>query len=219
MRKKMPAAALCAALLIVAGLLSACDGTSGSPVAQVQSMSSSAASSTPGPTVTVTSTPPKTVTMTAQAPARVTRVVHAPNVPRSYGSLQGLLNSATVLDNSNYLSSGGDGVFFDSPSQNIGCYLTGSGTVECAIHDYDFPQNGPDCNSGIGAGLDGGGYPSLTDCSGYFPVANRGRVLPYGTALMGDDIACVSESFGISCLNRDSGTGFTLSKQAFSPVY
>lgn len=185
-------------------------------VTATPSTSSAATTSTPPPSSTA---PMRTVTVTngpSTTRRTVTRVVQVP-APSSSGALTNLLDNASVADPSGYYD-GGE-LFFDSPSQNIGCYLGSSGTASCAIHDYDFPQNGPDCNAGIAADLDESGYPSLLDCSAYFPVANRGQVLQYGTALENGDVACVSEPAGVTCVNTASQSGFTISKQAFTPVY
>lgn len=185
-------------------------------VTATPSTSSAATTSTPPPSSSV---PMRTVTVTngpRTTRRTVTRVVQIP-APSSSGALSNLLDNSSFADPSAYAD--GSDLFFDSPSQNIGCFLDGSGTASCSIHDYDFPQNGPDCNTGIAASIDDSGYPSLLDCSAYYPVADRGAVLPYGTALEDGGVACVSEVAGVSCFNTTSFSGFTISKQAFTPVY
>ncbi len=226
MGNKVFVAAIVAAAVLIT---TACSGSALSgqavdtgPATPSSSPSSTAASpaaarvspSTPAATVTVTSTPhkpnrPHTVTKEVQAPAPV---------PHSGSALEDLVDSNQVAAPSEYSTSDGDAVFFDAPSQNIGCFIYNDGSVACAIHNYDFPQDGPDCDGGIGADLDSGGYPSLTTCSGYFSVAGRGNTLSYGWTIYNGDTGCASESTGVSCVNRDYGTGFTLSKEAFTPV-
>ncbi|WP_375490755.1 hypothetical protein [uncultured Jatrophihabitans sp.] len=221
MRHHTSFAMLGVALLAATAAAACSTTTAGHAQSPTRSPSASTSPASPTPTATVTSAPQKTVTVVARPTNKrtVTKVASAPDVPHSRGSMSALLDDSDVVDDADYYTDDVDTLFFDAPSQNVGCYLYGDGTTACAIRKYNFPQNGPDCDAGIAATIDEDGNPSLTDCSGYFPVAARGAVLHYGAALVDGDAACVSESAGITCLNRETDTGFTISKQAFSPVY
>jgi hypothetical protein len=107
--------------------------------------------------------------------------------------------------------------YFDSPSQNIECAILndGSNSAACVIARYYWDEPGPDCSSGAIVQVDTYGTSSFVGCASS-PVYPNGRVLPYGYSLTNGQFTCASAENGVSCTNRDTGTGFTLSRETFT---
>jgi hypothetical protein len=111
----------------------------------------------------------------------------------------------------------GSNAYFDSPSQNIECAMVDDGTdsATCVIVRYYWDEPGPDCNNGAIVQIDSYGTSSFVGCAAS-PVYPNDRVLPYGYTLTNGRFTCTSADTGVSCTDRDTGTGFTLSREAFT---
>jgi hypothetical protein len=105
---------------------------------------------------------------------------------------------------------------FQTPSRNIGCYLSAD-SVRCDIGNKQWapPPKPSDCGSawGMGVTVDGRAEASFT-CAGD-TVLGAGHTLRYGQSLRAGDFVCDSLFTEIRCGNVDSGHGFALSVQAY----
>ena len=147
----------------------------------------------------------------------VTRVAPAPAPQAAPMSLRDVVDSTTPLDPAPYMGVHAN-VYFLAPSQNIGCYVFADGgdSVQCTIAHYDFDQPGPDCPNGAIVQIDSAGAPSFVSCAEAPLYPAGSTILPYGSSLTNGQFSCGSAEAGISCMNRNTGTGFTLSRQAFT---
>lgn len=143
----------------------------------------------------------------------VTRLVPPPTAPR-YPPQP--VDAVTPVDPGPYMDSYPN-AYFVSPSQNIGCYIFNDGTnsAQCTIARYYWDEPGPDCPNGAVVQVDGTGTPSFVSCAAYPPYPDNSRILPYRYSLTNGQFSCTSAEAGISCTNRGTGTGFTLSREAF----
>jgi hypothetical protein len=108
--------------------------------------------------------------------------------------------------------------YFETPSHNIGCYLSRH-DVRCDIRDRDWSPP-PEPKSCIKIGLDyGQGLvvgPNRAEfaCAGDTVLGGPG-LLGYGHSARRGSIFCVSRSAGISCRNADNGHGFFLARARY----
>jgi len=143
----------------------------------------------------------------------VTRLVPPPAAPR-YPPQP--VDAVTPVDPGPYMDSYPNS-YLVSPSRNIGCYIfnDGANSVQCTIARYYWDEPGPDCPNGAVVQVDGAGTPSFVSCSAYPPYPDSSGILPYQYSLTNGQVSCTSAEPGISCTNRGTGTGFTLSREAF----
>jgi hypothetical protein len=188
-----------------------------------QHPTAAAAVSTPTQTSSVATPPPSTSAATRHDPSRVrskrhkvrvrtrtrTVIVPPPAAPPPPAA------GPAPADPMPYTA--GSNTYFDSPSQNIECAILndGSDSATCVIVRYYWDEPGPDCNNGAIVQVDSYGTSSFVGCA-ESPVYPNDRVLPYGYTLTNGRFTCTSAETGVSCTNRDTGTGFTLSREAFS---
>ncbi|MQA73707.1 MAG: hypothetical protein GEU88_05065 [Solirubrobacterales bacterium] len=103
---------------------------------------------------------------------------------------------------------------FQSPSHNIGCYISGQG-ARCDIkhRSWDPPPTPRSCELDYGFGLtvDRHGRGAFV-CAGDTTLG-QGRVLPFGDKLERGRFRCSSKRSGIKCVNTRNGHGFKLSRQ------
>src|SRR4051794_23632050 len=108
--------------------------------------------------------------------------------------------------------------YFETPSHNIGCYLSRH-DVRCDIRDRDWSPP-PEPKSCIKIGLDyGQGLvvgPNRAEfvCAGDTVLGGPG-VLGYGHSARRGSIFCVSRSAGITCRNAGNGHGFFLARARY----
>src|SRR5205085_106282 len=105
-------------------------------------------------------------------------------------------------------------VFFDSPSQNIGCAMA-KGGVRCDIsqHSWQAPPKPRSCELDYGGGdVVDRHHRAEYVCAGD-TVVQSGPVLPYGHSKTKGPFRCTSEEAGVRCVNRHSGHGFFLARQ------
>jgi hypothetical protein len=123
--------------------------------------------------------------------------------------------AAVPVDPTPYMA--GSDAYFDSPSQNIECAILndGSYSATCVIARYYWDEPGPDCTNGAIVQVDSYGTPSFVGCANS-PVYPNGRVLAYGYSLTNGQFTCASADTGVSCTNSGTGSGFTLSREAFT---
>jgi hypothetical protein len=105
---------------------------------------------------------------------------------------------------------------FQTPSKNIGCYLS----VEAARCDivkkgWTPPPKPADCEldwgNGVSVGQDGA---ATITCAGDTVLGARTE-LGYGQSLQAGDFVCDSSSAAMRCSNVASGHGFALSMQQY----
>jgi hypothetical protein len=108
---------------------------------------------------------------------------------------------------------------FQSPTGNIGCMLVG-GIARCDIvhRTWVLPPRPASCprivDFGQGLEVEGGSAGRFV-CAGDTARDPASAKLPYGTGTQVGDFVCVSRSTGMTCTNRVSGHGFTLSVQRY----
>lgn len=210
-------------VVLIAGLAMALCGCSASlQVGHAGSGGPSTQSATPQGTGSTSSTRSAPEPGTAVAPVRthtktVTRVA-APPAPQAVpASLREIVDTKTQLDPAPYMG-GSANAYFLAPSQNIGCYMfaDGGNSVQCTISHYEFDQPGPDCPNGAVVQIDEAGTPSFVSCA-EAPLSSAGSlILPYGNSLTNGQFSCASAQTGVSCMDRYTGSGFTLTRQAFA---
>jgi hypothetical protein len=116
-----------------------------------------------------------------------------------------------------------DGYFFVSPSKNLACgfvtvqegQLTG---CQASITVANLPDcNAPQVNSAPAidflVGRKAAGY-----CISQGAFNSGTRVLQYGEQITVGGVTCTSRRTGVSCLDRQSGRGFSASREAFQPI-
>jgi hypothetical protein len=115
-----------------------------------------------------------------------------------------------------------DVVQFTTPSGNIRCTMASAlpSLIMCSIDSYDFtpPSRPADCHLNWASGLINlhAAGATLGQCVGGPEVTYLSRVLPYGRAIQALGIGCYSSSAALTCVDVDSGHGFTVSKAAFT---
>lgn len=107
-------------------------------------------------------------------------------------------------------------VGFNSPSGNVGCVL-GTDYVRCDIAERDWapPPQPADCDLDYGQGIGlGAGEPATFVCAGDTTLG-RTEVLDYGQSIARGSLQCDSAETGITCLDRNTGHGFTISREVY----
>lgn len=105
---------------------------------------------------------------------------------------------------------------FQSPTGNIGCYISTSYTrCDIAVHDWPTPPKPANCDVDYGGGLDvglhgRGGFVCAGDTA-----LHQGPVLAYGKRRSAGRFTCTSRAVGMTCRNRRNGHGFFLSRQSY----
>lgn len=108
---------------------------------------------------------------------------------------------------------------FWSPSGGITCFLSPVAAVcEAADHTWDLPPKPADCD------LDWGGMVEVrkTGAAAVVCAGDTGfgvppsRTLAYGDALAAGDFRCTSARAGMTCENRATKHGFTVSRAAYT---
>ena len=108
--------------------------------------------------------------------------------------------------------------YFETPSHNIGCYLSAH-DARCDIRERDWSPP-PEPKSCIKFGVDyGQGIavgPNRAEfvCAGDTSLGGPG-LLGYGHSARRGPIYCVSATAGITCRNADTGHGFFLSRARY----
>ena len=109
---------------------------------------------------------------------------------------------------------------FQSPSQNIGCYLSsqrgGSGRCDIREHSWTAPPKPAYCDVDWGGGLQvGSKRRGSIVCAGDTVLDPGSPVLGYGKASQMGSIVCRSSEAGVRCSNTQSGHGFFVSRQRY----
>jgi hypothetical protein len=105
---------------------------------------------------------------------------------------------------------------FDTPSRNIGCYVSASG-ARCDIrsHTWTTPAKPASCDVDYGQGVSvGRSGRGRFVCAGDTAL-HVGKVLPYGRSVQAGDISCVSARVGVTCRNARTKHGFTLARGSY----
>jgi Family of unknown function (DUF6636) len=109
---------------------------------------------------------------------------------------------------------------FQSPSQNIGCYMSAQfgGNVRCDIRERSWtpPPKPANCELdwGQGVAFHGSGKAGVV-CAGDTTLDKTAPVLAYGQTSQAGPVQCHSAEAGVTCANADSGHGFFLSRQSY----
>ena len=109
---------------------------------------------------------------------------------------------------------------FQSPSHNIGCYLSKQqgGSVRCDIreHSWTAPPKPAYCDVDWGGGLQvGSKRRGSIVCAGDTVLDPGSRVLAYGKTSMVGPVECRSSEAGIRCSNIATAHGFFVSRQRY----
>ena len=108
--------------------------------------------------------------------------------------------------------------YFETPSHNIGCYLSAH-DARCDIRERDWspppePKScikfGVDYGQGIAVGPSGAEFV----CAGDTTLGGPG-LLGYGHSARRGSIFCISRPAGITCRNADNGHGFFLARARY----
>ena len=206
--------------LAVASLLASCGATDIPAPRRTVTVTVDAPGAAPAATPAQTSTPTSTSTGTVSprpSPSGVPTALAAGRqrgAPHSYAEAKARLDAARpapgVTDR------------FESPSGNIVCSLSGSGSplAACEVEKGRTPAPlpsicPPDGPKDIGR--------IELDASGAFPVCNSDSIregdepeLGYGRRTGSDDpVACLSEEFGVTCVDTGTQHGFFLARGTF----
>lgn len=160
--------------------------------------------------------PEATVTVTEQltTTATVTATPSGDSSAATSGEAVAALPTVMSLDRSGQL-------YFRTPSGNIECWLSrfdGSPSVTCiaAEKGYQDPVD-------FGCELDVVPAFILTDdgarygsCQGDIIGVPGERVLAYGTAAENGSITCGSQETGVTCVDVETGDGFTVSREQYT---
>ena len=107
---------------------------------------------------------------------------------------------------------------FQTPSGNVGCYIDPE-RVRCDIAERDWapPPRPADCHpnmsSGQGLDLSAGGESGVV-CAGDTALG-YGEILRYGDSIQSGSLHCDSTEAAMPCRDRNSGHGFSLSRQGY----
>jgi hypothetical protein len=105
---------------------------------------------------------------------------------------------------------------FQSPSGNIGCYISRDG-ARCDIREKSWtaPPKPKNCELdwGSGAAVGEKGRAGIV-CAGDTTLS-QGHRLAYGKSVSKGSFRCVSRMSGMRCVNRKSGHGFVLSRESY----
>ena len=106
--------------------------------------------------------------------------------------------------------------FFETPSGNIGCVISGKG-ARCDIKNHGWPTPAPppscmDLDYGFGAEVFKHG-PGSYVCAGDTVFSPTAEVLPYGDKIRKKRFRCASKSKGVRCVNKRNGHGFFISRE------
>jgi hypothetical protein len=108
--------------------------------------------------------------------------------------------------------------YFETPSHNIGCYLSAH-DVRCDIRQRDWSpppephycvKAGVDWGQGIAVGKNRASFV----CAGDTSLGGPG-LLGYGHSARRGDIGCLSQAVGITCKNTANGHGFFMSRGSY----
>jgi hypothetical protein len=131
------------------------------------------------------------------------------------------LVSGAAVDPGAYAQGDDRTIWFDSPSGNIQCIYLLYRTAEgwgCTVRQLTItlPVSDGDCPSGVTTGfwvaVSEGSFSPEPSCSAVFDAA---PVLPYGSSLTYNDMACDSTEDGVRCASVTSGHGFRLSRSDY----
>jgi Family of unknown function (DUF6636) len=160
-----------------------------------------------GDTKTVTETQPSTQSTSATA-TETTATETAPTV------------TGTVDEQSVPIAPAGNHGphYFETPSHNIGCYLSAH-DARCDIRQRDWspPPEPKSCSKfgvDFGQGLVVGPNRAEFVCAGDTTLGGPG-LLGYGHSARRGSIYCLSRTAGITCRNADTGHGFFLSRARY----
>lgn len=103
---------------------------------------------------------------------------------------------------------------FQSPSGNIGCYIT-KGSVRCDIAEKNWPtpRKPRTCDVDYGQGLAVGKRGKAGFVCAGDTTLHAGPVLDYGETIRRGRFRCKSRTHGMRCVNRRNGHGFFLSRE------
>lgn len=110
---------------------------------------------------------------------------------------------------------------FQSPTHNIGCYLSSQhgGSVRCDIreHSWAAPPKPAYCDVDWGGGLQvGSKRRGSIVCAGDTVLDPGSPVLGYGKASEAGPIVCRSSEAGVRCSNIENGHGLFVSRQRYA---
>jgi len=106
---------------------------------------------------------------------------------------------------------------FKSPSGNVGCSID-MDSVRCDISERNWapPPRPADCEFDYGQGITlSPGEPAQFVCAGDTALTPEAGPLPYGDSITAGILRCESAESRITCLDRKTGHGFSISREAY----
>ncbi len=105
-------------------------------------------------------------------------------------------------------------VGFQSPSGNIGCYMSGK-SVRCDIvkRNWAPPPKPSSCELDWGQGVSVGRHGKAGFVCAGDTAINDEQVLGYGESISRGRFRCISKETKLKCVNERSDHGFKLSKE------
>jgi len=109
----------------------------------------------------------------------------------------------------------GAATFFETPSHNIGCAISGTG-ARCDIREHAWtpPPKPRSCPVDWGFGLTVSRRGSARWVCAGDTVFGGKRVLGYGKSISRGRFTCTSHRNGVRCVNRRNEHGFKLSRRS-----
>lgn len=101
---------------------------------------------------------------------------------------------------------------FASPTGNIRCSLE-EDSASCTVVDWDYGDGEENCADADTFAITVAGEDPSVDCGGSY--GSTGTTLEYGTTSAVGDMACTSESDGMTCWNVMTGHGFMVNRSSY----
>lgn len=116
---------------------------------------------------------------------------------------------------------GYDGYFFISPSGNLSCGVWDWDPALAGCQSWSLVENLPECDDPLGASSPAieffEGQPADAYCSAEGMFWAEAPVLEYGQQLRVAGVTCTSRATGVTCLDENTGSGFTAARAGFVP--
>lgn len=177
------------------------------------------------PDPTTVSTPMITTSATpVQTPAATASPSPSQDTPSSVVSAVVSNEVLTDVDPSQYRDlQYGAGYFFMSPSRNLSCgFLPPQLDSTTGCQAWVKVANFPPCDAKMSAATPAISFEKGKRATAY--CLNQGvfsagtKVLAYGQRLTVNGVTCTSRRTGVTCIDQQTGHGFTAAREAFTPV-
>lgn len=117
---------------------------------------------------------------------------------------------------------GYDGYFFISPSGNLSCGVWDWEPALAGCQSWSLVENLPECDDPLGGSSPAivffQGQPADAYCSTQGMFWADAPVLEYGQQLSVAGVTCTSRATGVTCVDENTGSGFTAARAGFVPL-